>query len=116
MIRSGTTYWPIVGLVTLVYSLAGDANAAPRAAGADEAAIRAQSRDWEKAYNAGDAKAVAALYAEDAQLLPPGAPGARGRVAILAFLIKDIANSKAAGVVMVVNPKTDVGVSGDMGW
>ncbi len=116
MIRSGTTYWLTASLVTLVCSLASDADAAPVAAGADEAAIRAQSRDWEKAFSAGDAKAVAALYAEDALLLPPGAPGARGRAAILAFFIKDIAQSKAAGVVLVVNPKTDVGVSGDIGW
>jgi len=43
--------------------LAGDANAAPPAAGADEAAIR---------YNAGDAKAVAALYAEDAPKVKQG--------------------------------------------
>lgn len=116
MIRSGTMYSLIAGLVALAYSLAGDANAAPKAAGAAEAAIRAQSTDWEKAFNAGDAKAVAALYAEDAVLLPPGAPGAGGRAAILAFFTKDIANSKAAGVVLVLNPKTDVGVSGNMGW
>jgi uncharacterized protein (TIGR02246 family) len=116
MIRSETRCWLTAGLVTLVCSLAGDADATSLAAGADEAAIRAQSRDWEKAFNAGDAKAVAALYAEDALLLPPGAPGARGRAAILAFFIKDIAEAKAAGVAFVVNPKTDVGVSGDVGW
>jgi ketosteroid isomerase-like protein len=33
-----------------------------------------------KAYNGGDAKAVAALYAEDALLLPPGASGVSGRL------------------------------------
>jgi uncharacterized protein (TIGR02246 family) len=106
----------VAGLVTLVGALAGNAQAASTAAAADEAAIRAQSTDWEKAYNAGDAKAVAALYSEDALLLPPGSPGARGRAAILAFFTKDIADSKAAGVVFVLNPKTDVGVSGNMGW
>lgn len=116
MIRSETRYWLTAGLVALVCSLAGDADAAPPKAGADEAAIRAQGRDWEKAFKAGDAKAVAALYAEDALLLPPGNPGVRGRAAIQAFFIKDIAEAKAAGVVLVVNPKTDVGVSGDMGW
>jgi uncharacterized protein (TIGR02246 family) len=116
MIRSETTYWLAAGLVSLVCSLAGDAVAAPPAAGADEAAIRAQSKDWEKAFNAGDAKAVAALYAEDALLLPPGSPGARGRAAIQAFFTKDLAEAKAAGVVFALNPKTDVGVSGDMGW
>jgi len=40
----------------------------------------------------------------------------RGRAAILEFFTKDIAASKAAGAVFVLNPKTDVGVSGAMGW
>jgi len=44
------------------------------AASPDEAAIRAQTTAWEKAYNGGDAKGVAALYAEDAVMMPPGAP------------------------------------------
>lgn len=102
-------------LVALVCTLTGNARASP-AASADEAAIRAQTTDWEKAYNAGDAKAVAALYTEDALLLPPGAPGVHGRAAIQAFFIKDIAESKAAGAVFVVNRNTDVGVSGSTGW
>jgi uncharacterized protein (TIGR02246 family) len=83
---------------------------------ADKAAIRAQTASWEKAYNGGDAKGVAAQYAEDALLLPPGAPGVKGRAAILEFFTKDIAGSKAAGAVFVLDPKTDVGVSGNMGW
>jgi uncharacterized protein (TIGR02246 family) len=86
------------------------------ATGADEAAIRAQTTSWKTAYNGGDAKGVAAQYAEDALLLPPGASGVKGRPAILAFFTKDIAGSKAAGVVFVIDGKTDVGVSGNMGW
>jgi hypothetical protein len=39
-----------------------------------------------------------------------------GRAALLAYFTKDIAGSKAAGAVFVLSPKTDVGVSGDMGW
>jgi hypothetical protein len=45
-----------------------------------------------------------------------GAPGAKGRAAIQAFIAKDIADSKQAGAVFNVDPKTDVGVSGDLGW
>jgi uncharacterized protein (TIGR02246 family) len=105
----------VVGVVALVASMAGLAYAASPAS-ADEAAIRAQAASWEKAYNGGDAKAVAALYAEDALLLPPGAPGVRGRTAIQEFFAKDVAGSKAAGAVFALNPKTDVGVSGNMGW
>ena len=107
--------WLAAGIVVFAGFMGGVALAASPAS-ADGAAIHAQSTSWEKAYNGGDAKAVAALYAEDALLLPPGAPGVRGRAAILEYFTKDIAGSRAAGVVFVVNPKTDVGVSGDQGW
>ena len=39
-----------------------------------------------------------------------------GRAAILDYFTKDIAASKAAGVVFVLPDRTDVGVSGTMGW
>ena len=107
--------WFAIGIVALVGSMTGLAYAASPAS-ADEAAIRAQTTSWGKAYNGGDAKAVAALYAEDALLLPPGAPGVSGRAAILQYFTKDIADSKAAGAVFALDPKTDVGVSGNMGW
>ena len=115
MVRSKGMSSLAAGFIALAASLIGYTNAAT-AAGADEAAIRAQSTNWAKAYNGGDAKAVTALYAEDAIVLPPGAPGARGREAILAFFTKDIAGSQAAGAVFVLSPKTDVGVSGNLGW
>ena len=115
MIRFKDRSWFAVGVVVLMVTLTGSAYAASPAR-ADETAIRAQSTNWEKAYNGGDAKAVGALYAEDAVLLPPGASGVTGRAAILAFFTKDIAGSKAAGAVFVLSPKTDVGVSGNMGW
>ena len=110
MIQFKSYLWFTAGLVGLV----GMAHAAPPTA--DETAIRAQSVSWAKAYNGGDAAAVAAQYADDAILLPPGAPAVRGRPAILAYFTKDISGSKAAGVVFNVNTKTDVGVSGNMGW
>jgi ketosteroid isomerase-like protein len=107
--------WLAVGIAAWVSSFAGLALAAtPKSA--DEASIRAQTSAWEKAYNGGDAKGVAAQYAEDALLLPPGASGVRGRAAIADFFTKDIAASKAAGAVFVLSPNTDVGVSGNMGW
>ena len=115
MIRSRNMSRLAAGIVALVGAMAGLAYAASPAT-ADEAAIRAQSTSWEKAYNGGDAKAVAALYAEDALLLPPGASGVSGRAAILAFFTKDIADSKAGGAVFALAPNSDVGVSGDMGW
>ena len=115
MNRSKRMPWLVVGIVALMGSITGLAHAASSAS-ADEVAIRAQTTHWGKAYNGGDAKAVAALYAEDALLLPPGVSGVSGRAAILQYFTKDIVDSKAAGAVFVLNSKTDVGVSGSMGW
>ena len=112
---SGNGSWLAVASVLLAGSMAGFAYAAS-SRGADEAAIRAQTTSWEKAYNGSDAKTLAELYAEDALLLPPGVPGVKGRAAILAYFTKDIASSQAAAAIIALNPKTDVGVSGNMGW
>ena len=40
---------------------------------------------WTAAFNKGDAAAVAALYTEDAYVLPPGSSMVKGRAAIEAF-------------------------------
>jgi len=80
------------------------------------AALQAADQNWEKAYNAGNADAVASLYDERAVLLPPGAPGVNGRAAIKAFFAKDMAESQKAGVVFTLGPKPAGGVSGVMGW
>ena len=40
----------------------------------DSQAIRAASKQWDDAFNRGDAAAVAALYTEEANLLPPNSP------------------------------------------
>ena len=113
MHRSNNVSWVSAAIFVVAGLLAGLAHAA---ASADEAAIRAQTTSWEKAYNGGDAKGVAAQYADEALLLPPGASAVSGKAAILEFFTKDIATSKAGGVVFVLSPKTDVGVSGNMGW
>lgn len=115
MIRSKHLSWLAATLFALTGAMAGFAHAAtPKAA--DEAALRAQTLSWEKAYNAGDAKGVAAQYADDAVLLAPGASPVSGRAAIQGFFTKEIADAKAAGASFAINPKTDVGVSGNMGW
>ena len=80
------------------------------------AALQAVDQDWVKAYNAGNADAVAALYDERAVLLPPGAPAVNGRAAIKAFFVKDTAESQKAGVTFSLGPKPAGGVSGDTGW
>ena len=80
------------------------------------AALQAADKNWEKAYAAGNADAVASLYDEQAVLLPPGAPAAKGRAAIKAFFVKDTAESQKAGVAFILGPNPTGGVSGDMGW
>ncbi len=54
-------------------------------AGDDEGQIKATSKAWNEAFNAGDAKALAALYAPDAMLLPPTAEPVKGRKSIEEF-------------------------------
>ena len=46
---------------------------------------------WEKAYNAGDAAAVTALYTTDAKLMVPGAEPGSGPKAIQRLIAADIA-------------------------
>src|SRR5437870_516738 len=66
-----------------VAALAGGGMAALAAAdtAAEEAHIRGINDAWVKAYNAANADGLAALYADDAVLSPPGVPAARGRAA-----------------------------------
>jgi len=53
--------------------------------GQSKAAIQQLNDAWTAAFNKGDAAAVAAMYAEDAYVLPPGADIVKGRAAIEAF-------------------------------
>jgi uncharacterized protein (TIGR02246 family) len=93
------------------------APAAPPAAdtAADEAALKAATLTWLEAYNTGDVEKIVALYEEDAVLMPPHAPVAKGKAAIRAFLTGDTAGAKAAGVKLVPGTST-AGVTGDTGW
>src|SRR5712691_9840022 len=102
-------------LAMAIVMLAACAPKAPNTA-ADEAALRADPEEWMKAYNAGNADGVAALYAEDAILLPPGAPAVTGRAAIRDFIAAETPKSKAAQLTFKSDDITGVGVSGDMGW
>jgi len=70
------------------------------------------SEAWEAAYNARDAAAVAALYAEDGVMMPPNADSATGRAAIEAHLIKEM--KLVSGRLDIVT--TDHGHDGDLGF
>ncbi len=83
---------------------------------ADSAALKAIDEAWLAAYNSGDADALASLYAEDAILMPPGAPPAQGRAAIRDYFAEDTAALKAAGMTMHLDASPSGGFSGDLGW
>jgi uncharacterized protein (TIGR02246 family) len=51
----------------------------------DEAAVKAAAQAWEAGWNAGDAAAIAAVYTEDATVMPPESEPVQGREAIQAF-------------------------------
>ena len=51
----------------------------------DKATIQSLSNKFAQAFNAGDAAAVAALYTEDAVILPPGGEMMKGKSAIQVF-------------------------------
>ena len=89
--------------------------AAPVDTAADEAALKETTQTWLKAYNVSDADTIAALYAEDAVLMPPHAPVANGKAAIREYVAKDAAGAKSAGVKLVPGAAT-AGVNGDWGW
>jgi ketosteroid isomerase-like protein len=89
--------------------------ALPALAADDAVRIRAGTASWMQSFNAGNAGAVVALYADDAALMPPNAPQARGIVAIKEAIAKEIAGAKKAGVTLAVGTD-EVGVAGDMAW
>jgi ketosteroid isomerase-like protein len=80
------------------------------------AGLYAVDQAWVTAYNGGDVDAVAALYAGDARLQPPGSPSASGKAAIRTFFAKDIPKSAKAGLTLILDPNSDGGVSGNLGW
>lgn len=85
----------------------------------DEAAIRQSIEGlmgaWESAALAGDAAALAALYAEDAVLQPPNAPKAVGRAAIQAALTEMLATTPFTAI-DIVSEGSEVSASGDIAW
>ena len=85
----------------------------------DAAAVRQGIEDavagWESAALAGDAAALAALYAEDAVLQPPNAPKAVGRAAIQASLAEMFAATPFTAI-DIVTDVSEVSESGDIAW
>ena len=89
---------------------------APADTAADKAKLEADALVWFDHYAKADGDAMANRYAEDALLMPPGAPAVTGRAGIRAFLGEDAAKTKAAGLSLKNASVTGSGVNGDVGW
>jgi uncharacterized protein (TIGR02246 family) len=106
-----------VTLLVVVGALGGCTQAADTTeVAADEARLEADALAWFDRYAKGDAEGMANLYAEDALLMPPGAPSVTGRPAIKAFLGEDAAKSRAAGISIKNVSVTGSSVTGDSAW
>lgn len=110
--------FPIVLAASLVLSAltaCAPKPAAPDTA-ADEAKLRADALIWFEHHAKADADGMANLYAEDALLMPPGAPAVTGRAGIRTFLGDEATKMRAAGIALKNKAVTGSGVSGDLGW
>jgi ketosteroid isomerase-like protein len=82
--------------------LAVAASSACRSRASDDEAVRAASRAWDRAHNAGDAAALGRLYAENAVSMPNNRPALEGRLAIeddFRSFFKDVAATHATTIV-----------------
>jgi len=110
-----TKTWAALAFV-ITLAAAGCTSATPaRDVAADKAKLEADATSWFGFYAKADGDGMANLYAEDALLMPPGAPSVKGRAAIKTFLGDDAAKTKSAGL-SIKNGTASVDVSGDMGW
>ena len=88
----------------------------PAAIAAENEKLRAESLIWFEHFAKADGPAMGNLYAEDAILMPPGAPAVTGRAAISKFLGDESAGAKAAGISLKNREVTGSGIAGDTGW
>lgn len=105
---------PKFALCLGILLLAGAAQAADTAQ--DLKSMHGVEQAWMVAYNAGNADAIAALYAEDALLMPPNQPAVSGRAAIHSHFVKEAAAAKKAGLVASGSVSPDGATNGDLGW
>ena len=98
------SFWSSLLIVALV--------SLPAAAEDVRAALEKSSQAWMAAFNAGDAAGIAALYTEDAMLLPPDATQIKGRQAVQDTFQGWI----DAGFKDIVFETVEVEVSGDMAY
>jgi uncharacterized protein (TIGR02246 family) len=107
-------------VVFFVVTVTGGAGLSPAPAGAGQArgnavdAIKAVADAYVKAALAGDAKGVAALYAEDAIEMPPHQPMIKGRAAIQQYYEKEFSAGMKMNTFTVTH--LDAQAMGDRGY
>jgi uncharacterized protein (TIGR02246 family) len=78
------------------------------------AAIAAANAEFAQALVRGDAQALAAVFAEDGEIIPPMEPGfVSGRAAIEAYQAKRLQGRRYVDAVITT---AELGVSGDLAW
>jgi uncharacterized protein (TIGR02246 family) len=82
----------------------------------DIMAVKAVNAAWFAHYNAHHADSLAALYADDAVLMMPGAAMIRGHDAIQAAYKKDLDATAKAGYTNNQGKQSEITVSGDLGY
>lgn len=100
----------IAGLV-----LTGLVAAGPAAADPVREAVEAGNRAFAAAFAAGDAEGVAALYTEEALLIPPGAEPVRGRAAIADFWRASMAAGTKAVALETLEVESDGALAYELG-
>ena len=80
----------LVALVALAMTVTLTPPVSAQTGGGTRAEIEKITQAWQKAFNGGDAAGVAALYAKDAKLMPPGVEPVTGTDAIKAGVEGDI--------------------------
>ncbi len=88
-------------------------SAVPAAFADDIEAIRSAGAAKDAAYTAANANGIAAVFENDAVLMPPAAPVAEGRLAIRKFLAGDLTEMGASGYKTRIPADSEITLSGD---
>ena len=100
--------------VALLSSLALSQQTGRQSSAAGDLAIRQVADAYVKASLAGDAKAIAALYTEDAVEMPPNAPSVKGRAAIEQYYTKLMSGGMKISTFTLTH--TESHATGDAGY
>src|SRR5262245_48985550 len=90
--------WIAFGVLGMIVTVGGCAASPGGDTAGDQAKLQSDALSWFEHYAKADGDGLANLYAEDALLMPPGAPAVKGRSGIKTYLSEDAAKSKATGI------------------